>query len=629
MTSRFRRFLDDLNREYGALHAAKEDAFWTSMMGLGDDADADRAAFARHEVAWSSFLQDPARLAAVRAEIAVAEEAVDGPGEPPTEDELVALSGWLATFEAHCIDDEAARELAADIVRREGELASARAGLELGYHDPEQGFVRASSVKLGVMLGAEEDGRLRRAAWDGLRSIEGCVLESGFLDVVRERNRLGRALGAEDYYDWKVKRAEGLSKAQVFELLDDLERRTRDSGRRFVDDLRARHGEDVGPWDVRFLAGGDATREEDPYFPFADAVRRWGRSFAALGVRYRGAKLVLDLVDREGKHENGFMHGPEPSWRDGGEPRRARIQFTANAIPGMVGSGARATATLFHEGGHAAHFASIDMPAPCFGQEFAPTSVALAETQSMLLDSLLDDADWRARYARDASGAALPLETIERSVRSRQPIAAWDVRQMMAVCYAEKAIYELPDEQLDAEHVLDAVRRVERELLFLSDGSPRPVLSVPHLISGEASAYYHGYVLALMAVHQTRAFLLERDGYLVDNAKLGPTLCDAYWTPGNSRGFQDLVEELTGRPLDGDALAARLNRTVDEALASAREEYARGAAQPPPDVPVDLGADVTIAHGHEVVAHLAPGGDFDAFAEAFAGWVTEQAARGG
>ena len=34
--------------------------------------------------------------------------------------------------------------------------------------------------------------------------------------------------------------------------------------------------------------------------------------------------------------------------------------------------------------------------------------------------------------------------------------------------------------------------------------SPRPLLSVPHLVSDEASCYYQGYTLAEMSVHQTR-----------------------------------------------------------------------------------------------------------------------------
>ena len=67
--------------------------------------------------------------------------------------------------------------------------------MELGYQDPAEGFQRCSSVKLGTMLVSETDAALRRAAWEGLRSIEGHVLQNGFLDVVRKRNQLGRMLG--------------------------------------------------------------------------------------------------------------------------------------------------------------------------------------------------------------------------------------------------------------------------------------------------------------------------------------------------------------------------------------------------------------------------------------------------
>jgi hypothetical protein len=50
-------------------------------------------------------------------------------------------------------------------------------------------------------------------------------------------------------------------------------------------------------------------------------------------------------------------------------------------------------------GGHAAHFANIDQASPMFSQERAPTSVAYAENQSMFLDSFIDDAAWKGRYA--------------------------------------------------------------------------------------------------------------------------------------------------------------------------------------------------------------------------------------
>ena len=59
-------------------------------------------------------------------------------------------------------------------------------------------------------------------------------------------------------------------------------------------------------------------------------------------------------------------------------------------------------------GGHAAHFANIDQGSPMFSQERAPTSVAYAENQSMLLDSFIDDAAWKGRYAVSRSTACSP-----------------------------------------------------------------------------------------------------------------------------------------------------------------------------------------------------------------------------
>lgn len=611
------RLLDRLNTEYERLHTAKEDAFWRAKMGLADDADAAQRELDELEIAVNGFLQDPARLAEVRAERARAE------AEGADEATRTGLCGWEATFAAHAIDDREARDLAAEIVAAEGRLERARAGMELGYVDGSGRRVPASSVKLGMMLRSEPDAALRRAAWDGLREIEPYVMSHGFLELVRMRNRLGRSLGAEDYYDWKSRRVEGMTKAEIFARLDELEERTRDAARRAVDGLVARAGVDAArPWNVLHHVAGDVTREQDPFFPFADAVGRWGRSFAALGIGYKGAELVLDLVDRPGKYENGFMHGPVVAWREKGRLRPARIHFTANAIPGMVGSGYRATTTLFHEGGHAAHFANVDMPAPCFGQEFAPTSVGFSETQSMLLDSLLGDADWQARYALDADGRAMPFELVERSLRATQPFAAWSARSMLAVCYGERAIYEIPDAELSPERVLRELRAVEARMTLCPEGAPRPVLAVPHLLAGDSSAYYHGYVLAEMAVHQTREHFLARDGHLVDNPRVGPDLERVYWRPGNSRGMDEFLTEMTGAPLSAAALAGHLVRDVDAALDQARAAVARLADVPRHTAAVALDAAVRVVHGRETVAEL--DADFEGFAAEFAAWIEKR-----
>lgn len=604
--------LVELKEEFLERHGRKEDCFWVARMGLSDDPEGAQRELAEAEIALNRFLQDPERLRRLR------ELEATGQG---TEEERRTLRGWIALFAANAIEDPAARSLSAQIVEREQELLTARGGMALGYVDPRTGErVAASSVKLSMLIRTDPEERRRRAAWEGLRSIEEFVLDHGFLEIVRMRNRLARSLGYEDYYDWRVRVVERMSKAELFAVLEDLERRTAEHTRRELERFERERGSgSLEPWNFGFLRTGTTTREMDPWFGFAPAIERWGRSFAALGIRYRGALLTLDLMDRPGKYENGFMHGPGPAFFDEGRWRPARINFTANAIPGQVGSGRRATETLFHEGGHAAHFSNILAPAPCFSHEFAPSSVAHAETQSMLLDSLLEDADWRTRYALDGSGRPMPLELIEREIREQQPLRAWDVRAMLTIPFAERAIYELPEAELTPERVLAVCREVERRLQGLP-AAPRPVLSVPHLLAGESSAYYHAYVLAEMAVHQTRAFFLARDGHLVDNPRIGPDLARAYWAPGNAATFEEMLRSLTGAPLRADALVEVCLRGADEACRLAREQVERLRQIPRFEGKVELDATIRVVHGRETIATTEEGG-FDAVAARFAAWV--------
>jgi hypothetical protein len=604
--------LQELREQYLDLHTRKEDLFWQTKMGLAADSDKVQADLTDAEIAVNRWLQSPERLRRLRD----VEARGDG-----SDRERRTLAGWIAMLAAHVIEDPAARALSEQIVEREQALDHARGGMRLGFTDPDTGvFERASSVRLALMMRVERDERRRRAAFEGLRSIEPFVLEHGFLEIVGLRNRLGRMLGYEDYYDWKVSTVEQMSKRMLFEKLDDLERRTASRTREDLVRFERAHGAGARePWNFPFLRAGKLTEALDPYFGFASAVRRWVQSFAALSVRFRGATLTLDLMDRRGKYENGFMHGPMPAFFEDGRWRPARINFTANAVAGQVGSGLRAAETLFHEGGHAAHFANILSDAPCFSQEFAPTSVAYAETQSMFMDSLLGDADWRLRYALGPDGRRMPIELIEQSARETQALRGWDVRAMLTVPFAERAIYELDDRERTPERVIRDLRRIEADLQGLTSGV-RPVLAVPHLLSGESSAYYHGYVLAEMAVYQTRAFLLERDGYLTDNPRIGPDLASQYWAPGNAVPFDATLRALTGKSLSADALAAACNLTVDEALAEARATADRAAVRPPSSGGVDLDARIHVIHGHETVATTDKGG-IDGMCTAFESWV--------
>ena len=235
--------------------------------------------------------------------------------------------------------------------------------------------------------------------------------------------------------------------------------------------------------------------KQDPYFPFSKSVENYMRSYAAMRISYCGATMTLDLLDRKNKYSNGFCHWPKPAWiKPDGTFVPSQTNFTSLADPTAVGSGLTALNTLMHEAGHAAHFANIKQPSPLFSQERAPTSVAYAENQSMFLDSLVGDSSWRAKYAKDLDGNSIPFEIIEEEIRSTHPFKVFQLRAMLSVSYFEKALYELPDHELTTENVQKLADEIE---LKIQGGlSARPLLSVPHLVSDEASCYYQGYTVS-------------------------------------------------------------------------------------------------------------------------------------
>jgi len=90
---------------------------------------------------------------------------------------------------------------------------------------------------------------------------------------------------------------------------------------------------------------------------------------------------------------------------------------------------------------------------------------------------------------------------------------------MLMVPYFEQALYALSDEQLSSPAELKKLAG-EVEDRLVGGASGMPVLAIPHIISSEASCYYHSYVLADESVHQTREYFYAKYGVITDNAQV-------------------------------------------------------------------------------------------------------------
>ena len=587
MSSIARNYFNQLNADYLQVHRRKEDLFWSTYMGTSDD----QAGFTTAEQAYKAFCANPARLPELREMLAQADE----------DDLKRGLQGWIAFFECNVIEDPAAAALMDELVAAEAELFARRKGLKLTLLDEQGQQVAGSLPAASTSLAASPNEAVRQSALAMFRTLEQWVVGNGFLEVVALRNRFARAMGYRDYFDYKVRKNEQMSPEQLFAILDDFIARTDARLQQSLAELKAAKGEAaLLPHNLRYSVSGDVTRQLDPYVPFSRALRDWVESFRRLGIQYRGATLTLDLLTREGKYENGFCHGPVPSFFQQGEWVPAVVNFTSQADPAQVGSGWSGLNTLFHEGGHAAHFANVTGNAPCFSQEFPPTSMAYAETQSMFCDSLLDDADWLKRYARNAAGEAVPDALIKEMIAARQPFRAFNERQIALVAYFERDLYAMDEAERTPEAVLALARKWERKILGVE--SPRPLLAIPHLLNQESACAYHGYLLALMAVEQTRAFFLKRDGYLTDNPRIGPDLAAHYWGPGNGMTHDETLRNLTGEGFSAVPLAEACNLSAAEAWLQAQVCMAAAQQRPAAGEGSPLDAHIRVVHGAELIA---------------------------
>lgn len=587
-------YFNQLNDDYLTLHRRKEDLFWTTYMGTSDDNEG----FAESEAELSAFIADPKRIQQIREQIQLLEASVDY-----DKNLLQGLKGWLAFFEANAIESEKGRQQMLAIIHAESALFAKRQNY-LMYFDNDQGEKQQASLTvLGASVRTSDNENVRRSAHQAFLDLEQWVLNNGYIELVKQRNEFAREQGFRNFFDYKVNKTEKMSPEQLFKILDEFEARTRERNLESIADLASIKGDKaIEGHNFSYMFSGDTSRQLDPYVPFSKSLRRWVESFGRLNIDFSQADLTLDLLDRPGKYQNGFCHGPMPSfykadrsWQPG------KINFTSNAKPDQIGSGFDGINTLFHEGGHAAHFANVKLNAPCFSQEFAPTSMAYAETQSMFCDSLLNDADWLKQYAYNAKGEIIPDSLIKALIDAKQPFKAYQERSILVVPYFEWAVYSCDENTLTPESVTQLARETEQRILGLQV-SPRPLLAIPHLLSQEAACSYQGYLLAHMAVYQTRAFFTEKFGYLTDNPHIGPLLAENYWKEGNNISHDETLRRLTGEGFSAEYLAEHCNLTSEQAWQQAQKQMNAAMKRKQSD-PASLNAKIRVVDGEEGIAN--------------------------
>jgi hypothetical protein len=596
--------LEYLNETHVKLHKEYEDLFWVSNMydhsidGKMNDAQAARDAFRSN----AELCQE------VKSFLKTAKGSVKD-----------RLKIWDHFFGVYQVPPEALaiRKQIGDV---ESKIAIARSTRKEGYIDPKSGsFVEASENQMRTLMATNPDEAVRKACFEAMQKLPYDSIDD-YIEVIKLRNRYANALGFADFYEYKARIDENMSKKELFSIFESLYEKTKHA----FEGVRAMEKDRPGlrkPWNYSFMLSGNFIVEEDQYFRFENVLSYWGTSFAALGIGFKGGHVKLDLLDRQGKHNNGFCHYPDLVYYKNGKRISGGSNFTSNAVPGQVGSGVQGINTVFHEGGHAADRLNSMQGESCINTEYPPSSVSWAETHSMFMDAISDSIEWRVRYAKNDKGEAYPFGLFERRLRALfalRPLA------LMGVCMVvdfERRIYE--EKHLTQDAVLTIAREIYKKYVDHSEESIA-ILNIPHIYSFESSAYYHGYGLAELGVFQWRDYFYKKHGYIVDNPKVGKEITKI-WSYASLYPGKKLIAMATGKKLSPNAFIKEVNMPIEKILSRAKEKIKRLEKVPRYAKPVDLDGSIMMVHGTEKIADNSK--SFEDMDRKYRAWLKKKADR--
>jgi oligoendopeptidase F len=311
-------FVASFNSDYEAKHYDFETQFWGNKMNLADSTVAysperlSSTKQAMEDLLSNETLLDQAKMSQQSLLDIESKSESESGDVVKYKDIKKALDIIIRTMECYIMPDKA-KLIRQETTQLESQLEASRNHMRLGYLDPhaiDSVFVEQSSVGLRNTIRTHVDETVRQAAYEqGLQSIGAFVLSHGFCDIIKHRNQLARLMNHDDYYDYKVTRAEGMSKVQLFQILDTLEQGTRPLLEQARSQLVQKYGSDaLKPWNTSFYMAGSVIPKLDPYFSFGKAVEMYMTSYANLGIQYEQSEMTLDLLDRPGKYSNGFCH---------------------------------------------------------------------------------------------------------------------------------------------------------------------------------------------------------------------------------------------------------------------------------------------------------------------------------
>jgi hypothetical protein len=345
-----------------------------------------------------------------------------------------------------------------------------------------------------------------------------------YLDAARIDREAVEELGASNYYELHKRfgfRLDELAE-ECLELLEATEKLWEQQGDRLFRDRLGVGLAEARPWDVARLFRAPHL---DQAYPADRMLPSWKTTLGDLGIDIDAQEGIhLDLEQREGKMPRAFCSPIEVP---------GRVMLVIQPIGGHDD-----WAALFHESGHAEHFANTSPDLPMEARRLG--DMAVTEGWASLFEHLVDDPAWLKRR--------LDVPRIERLVTEGAVIQMLYVRR-----YCAKLLYEIEFFQAD-----DPSTMRSRYTEILGDALKIPVNPESYLDDIDGSFYVTGYLRSWAFEAHLREFLRGEFGNEWFARREAGNLLRELWSLGQGPTADDLLRDVTGAKLEMAAVEGRI-----------------------------------------------------------------------
>jgi hypothetical protein len=338
-----------------------------------------------------------------------------------------------------------------------------------------------------------------------------------------DREAVG-ALGAPNYYELYKQfgfRLDELAR-ECRDLLDETERAWEQAGDRA---FRTRLG--IGLNDARPADVGRLFRapEWDKAFPSDRMLPALEATLTDLGIDLRSQNNIhLDLEQRPAKSPRPFC---------------APIEIPDRVMLVIQPSGGRDDwGALFHEAGHAEHFANTSAALPMEAKRLG--DMAVTEGWAMLMEHLVTEPAWLNRR--------LDVPRVDELANDGATSLLYFVRR-----YSAKLLYEIEFFQ-----AADPASMRPRYAELLTDALKIPANPESYLSDIDGSYYVTGYLRSWAFEAQLRDFLRGEFGNDWFARREAGDLLRELWSLGQGPTADDLLKDVTGATLEMASVAERI-----------------------------------------------------------------------